>query len=46
MNVKDKAREQELLNKWKPILEVEDAPKIINKKIRNATAMMLENQVK
>ena len=37
---------KELLKKWGNILdESEDIPKINNKKIRNATAMMLENQV-
>jgi len=34
----------ELVKKWKEILEHEDAPKITNRKIRNATAIMLENQ--
>jgi hypothetical protein len=46
MNLEDKLKEQELLKKWGGILESEDAPKITNKKIRNATARMLENQVK
>jgi hypothetical protein len=36
----------ELVKKWSAILEHEDAPKIKNKKVRAATAMMLENQVK
>jgi len=35
----------ELVKKWSAILEHEDAPKITNKKVKRATAIMLENQV-
>jgi len=35
---------QEIVKKWTTVLEHEDAPKITNKKVKRATAIMLENQ--
>jgi len=37
-------KDNSLLQKWAPVIDSEDAPTIKNKKIRNATAIMLENQ--